>query len=886
MTLVAKSAVPVGAGPDAAHEAFERAALGGVTLLDAPPGCLLTEGLATVLARRTDQVIWSRMGSEDRDPASFLLSVIAGAQRHEPEFGQETLTLMRRCPGPVEGWPPLFNQLGCELRKHLCETGAIVLENVHHLNGKSPVFALAGAHLFPVLDAGTTCVLVSHGRIPLTLLPKGALYRGPADLRMPSARIQRSLREIAPDLPARERDRMSVLAHGRAAVIDAVRAVKTSLGGEEVLPSILRACRSRNPLAPFGEALLDRVTAEARQALGLVMRTQYGHVGLTPDSAPRGPWLQRLDGEWARVRTCWCESLPAWSPDPQALSGAADRLLCSGGLEQAVDLYFELGQEERAAWAINDQLDRLMDLGQWGTVRTWLHRLPEDLVVAYPELASSRAEMAAVSGDSRTARRWFSVAASQFGGAGNAFGACRSMLAESVVSDGAGDLGTAEARAGAALAVADAAGLGPLRSWSSWQQGRLALRTGDVEAALTAFARAVEGEDAPAELAGEAGVLVRQLRELRRQCQAHRADLVSLERAEKEFVDQLLAYLKAWPHRVQVSAESWSNMPPPAKFYGQGFGVGKLARLRTRLTQWSSQVYRAAPEAGWRPRLTAEVAAPMTAVARARLTAAAIDGQGASTQADLQLSVHLLGSLQVNVGARLVKRWPGGRSRSLLAYLLTHRNPWPRRETLMEEYWPGASPKAARNSLNVAIHGLRKVLGTATDSPVIVLADDRYQLHPGITLWLDVEDFEGAVEQARRLEAAGRTVDAAESFERALGLYRGDFLSDVPYEDWSVLIRERLRLAGLDALDRLSALHFSAGRYAACAELCRRTIAIDPCREDAHRTLMRSYSRQGQPHLALFQYQTCARLLTTELGVQPGASTQELYERIRGHENL
>ncbi|MEU0187311.1 BTAD domain-containing putative transcriptional regulator [Streptomyces sp. NPDC006207] len=127
----------------------------------------------------------------------------------------------------------------------------------------------------------------------------------------------------------------------------------------------------------------------------------------------------------------------------------------------------------------------------------------------------------------------------------------------------------------------------------------------------------------------------------------------------------------------------------------------------------------------------------------------------------------------------------------------------------------------------------------------------------------------------------GDRTGAAEEYERALALYRGEFLAESPYEEWTVLHRERLRLAHLDALARLSELHFTAGRYAPCAELCRRLVALDPCRETAHRRLMRCLSRIGQPHLAILQFRACVRTLREELGVPPQRETVELHQRLR-----
>jgi DNA-binding SARP family transcriptional activator len=248
------------------------------------------------------------------------------------------------------------------------------------------------------------------------------------------------------------------------------------------------------------------------------------------------------------------------------------------------------------------------------------------------------------------------------------------------------------------------------------------------------------------------------------------------------------------------------------------------------------------------------------------------------------LAVHVLGPVFATVDGVPADVWHGGRTRSLFAYLLTHRHPWPAREMLMDLFWPGSSQEAARNSLNVAIHGLRRALRTATDRPVIVFRGNSYGLDPGIRLWLDLDEFNRHLKQARALEVAGRSEPAMREYEEADGLYRGDFLADNPYEDWPVLLREQLRLAHTDALDHLSSLCFGLRRYAATAGLCVRILQSDPCREAAHRRLMCCHSRQGQPHLALLQYRACVRALLSDLGVQPSPETERLYECIRRHE--
>jgi DNA-binding SARP family transcriptional activator len=257
---------------------------------------------------------------------------------------------------------------------------------------------------------------------------------------------------------------------------------------------------------------------------------------------------------------------------------------------------------------------------------------------------------------------------------------------------------------------------------------------------------------------------------------------------------------------------------------------------------------------------------------------------GASPPAGPVLTVHLLGQLKVRLDDVAVDDWPSGRGRSLFKYLVTHRDPWPQREQLMEAFWPDTAPAAARNSLNVAVHGLRRAFRAGADVPVVVLEGGAYRLDQRLGLWLDVDEFEGHAAAGRRQEAAGELPDAAAQYERAVALYQGDFLADDPYEEWPGLLREHLLLTYLEVLDRLSGLYFGQHQYGACIALCRLLVQRDPCRENAHRRLMRCFTRQGQPHLALRQYHACVEALDQELGVDPDPATAALAQQIGQHQ--
>ena len=251
----------------------------------------------------------------------------------------------------------------------------------------------------------------------------------------------------------------------------------------------------------------------------------------------------------------------------------------------------------------------------------------------------------------------------------------------------------------------------------------------------------------------------------------------------------------------------------------------------------------------------------------------------------LSISVQMLGNFSLTIQDTPLDL-PSSRSLSLLKYLLlNHRQNTPR-EMLIDLFWPDVSMERGRNNLNVAMNGIRTSLRTVTDTPVILYKDSAYGMARDLQFWVDVEEFEKLVNSGKRLDARNRMSSAISDYETAVSLYQGDFLEENPYENWTVLPRERLRLAYLATLDRLSHIYYNQERYAMCITFSQLILARDRCREDAHCMLMRCYSRQGQDHLALRQYQACVESLRLELDVAPAPETTKLYELIRQHKRV
>lgn len=864
MPFIAKSAAPTASSPAAAHWTFDRAAADGFTLFTAPPGYLLAEGLSDALRRHGRHMHWIRLGPEDRDPGTLLLSILAAVQHWYPGTGLSTLALMRRRPGPVMGWPPLFGRLAAELAEAMARPAALVFEHGHHLGRAQPTLDLLGSAFLSALNPDTACILMSHEELPLGALPANLVRRSASDLRMSPGTVQRLLQQDAPALGREPTLRAAALCRGGTAALAGVWEASALLGVAVVERAVHRARRAQDLLANLASAWLQMIGSDAHRAVSLALRLEYSHPTLTGAALgetplPVGPWFQQLAGGWSRVRTLWRD--PLWSvlapsrlPGSDVLHRAADYLVNRGASERAIPLYLELSDATCASRTLASEVDRLVDLGQWDSLGEWLACLPDRTLDVEPELVYRRAELAAVRGRLKEAERGFSTAASMFAARSDPDRACDSMLAQSFLAARRKDLLGAQARAMAASALADTSGLPHQQVWAAWQLGCVAVADEDLDGAVAHLRRASSvasriGKSAMVDLVLEAERLSTRLVRLQRERRRHWEAWTELQLAEHEVSGLVAEHLGGGLDRAGGLLDDYGWSGTPLAFKVPAPDPPAPPRAASDRGPWRRQ--RRAPVPAGPP-----------------------------------LEVYLLGQFLVRVDDAVVDAWPSRRARELFKFLVTHREPWLTREQTMEAFWPGSPPEAARNSLNVAIHGVRRALRAATDAPVVVLEAGAYRLDAELKLWVDVDEFEQHVEAGHRLEAAGDLTAAVGEYELATALYQGDFLDDDPYEEWPVMTRERLRVTYLDTLDRLSHLYFAQYQYGSCVNLCKVIVQRDPCREDAHRRLMRCFSRQGQTHLALRQYQVCADALRAELTVDPDPSTVSLRDQIRSHQTV
>jgi len=247
-----------------------------------------------------------------------------------------------------------------------------------------------------------------------------------------------------------------------------------------------------------------------------------------------------------------------------------------------------------------------------------------------------------------------------------------------------------------------------------------------------------------------------------------------------------------------------------------------------------------------------------------------------------EVHARMFGTFVIELAGEEVGSWRGTKARSVLRYLVAHRERPVAKELLQEVLWPEIEPDVGRRNLHQAVYTLRQTLRRfEATSNLVLFEHDCYFLNPEIPLWCDVEAFEAGCVTGRRHEEAGRTLDAADAYRTCIGLYTGDFLEDASYDEWTMVQRNGLRMAFVEVAHRLGDLLMRRGATDEAIEVSQRLLSVDPADEAAHRRIMSCQHARGQRGLALRQYQACVDAVRLQYSLPPSSETAALLELIR-----
>ncbi|MFJ4684516.1 BTAD domain-containing putative transcriptional regulator [Streptomyces sp. NPDC088789] len=234
---------------------------------------------------------------------------------------------------------------------------------------------------------------------------------------------------------------------------------------------------------------------------------------------------------------------------------------------------------------------------------------------------------------------------------------------------------------------------------------------------------------------------------------------------------------------------------------------------------------------------------------------------------------RVLGPLEVRIGGRAVSLT--GRQRALCAALLLRSGHVVSVDRLIRDVWDGEPPAAGAARVRALVAEVRRALGPE-GTGLLVTRNPGYSLR-ATPEQVDLLEFEALVKGGSRAGAGRDWRVAYERHDRALSLWRGEPLSDLPAADAE---RQRLSELRVVALEGRAEAQIASGQHRdAIAELLGLT-RKHPLRERPHALLLRALHADGRTAEALERYAALRRRVVDELGVEPSNELRDLHRSL------
>ena len=216
----------------------------------------------------------------------------------------------------------------------------------------------------------------------------------------------------------------------------------------------------------------------------------------------------------------------------------------------------------------------------------------------------------------------------------------------------------------------------------------------------------------------------------------------------------------------------------------------------------------------------------------------------------------------------------------LIEVLIMNRNQRISTDKLIEAIYEN---EECQNPLNVlknlvwrARTLLRELIG-AFNEDYIVRDQYTYMWNGKIQCVLDTDEFEKYAALAENEVASEKSL---ELYFHAVSLYKGEFLSKAPFDNWLQYKRIYLSNIYMKCVRGISEVYMIDMKYDSVISLCEAALLLYPYEENIHEILLSAYSEAGRINKAIMHYNNILKIFMNDLGVELSPPIKALYRKI------
>lgn len=245
------------------------------------------------------------------------------------------------------------------------------------------------------------------------------------------------------------------------------------------------------------------------------------------------------------------------------------------------------------------------------------------------------------------------------------------------------------------------------------------------------------------------------------------------------------------------------------------------------------------------------------------------------------LHIQMLGDFSFREGDNLISDIQNRTKKVwlLLAYILCRRGQIVSRKELIQLLWgEDATSNNPENALKITFYRVRTLLDQLEENAghqLVIWQDNGYTWNMDIPMTLDIEEFEKACSTVCSDESEQLTNNLT-----AIELYKGCFLSNLPNDDWILLLRKYYHNLYIQKVLETTPLLLSLNRPKEAIAILKKAVSTELYHEPLHKLLMQAHMANSDQSSAAAVYETLSQRLFADSGTKPGAEIYEYYREI------
>lgn len=222
------------------------------------------------------------------------------------------------------------------------------------------------------------------------------------------------------------------------------------------------------------------------------------------------------------------------------------------------------------------------------------------------------------------------------------------------------------------------------------------------------------------------------------------------------------------------------------------------------------------------------------------------------------------------------------KAQEIMRFFLSYRNRKISKDYLCDEFWPGMDYYSAKHNLSTTLYMIRKgfdeVYGEKGLGKRLFRSSSQMCWFEMINeVSIDIALFRQLIKKA---SLTAKKEEKIKIYKEVEELYNGDFLSEQPYSEWAISIREECKEMAVEAMIELVKLLIGEQSYKEAKHYQGEALKIDPYNENLILQKMQILKEQKLFIEAVKTFEMFEKNLKEEFGFKPSPNLENLRDQI------